>query len=389
MNPLDVLLLAFCVLASLEVSVLFFQTSLKLARLGVLEAQPELDSDLPLPSLSVVIAARDQASTLRDTVGSLLRQGYPDLEIVIVDDRSEDGTGALVDALAQESSQVKPVHIEVLPEGWLGKVNALRVGTERGTGELTLYTDADVVFAPDVVATAIGSLHRLGLDHLTIMPRIHHASFFHGVFVAALSVLGIWLWVPETFGEKGSGRSTGFGSFNLVRKAALDQTAGFAWLKMEVLDDRGLGLLLQQAGFRGAALLSTGELSVAWYGSVWEMVQGLEKNLFGGVTGYSFALAMLHLANVAALALGPAVALTSPYVWPLGALAIAGHVGFSLLAARRLDRSPLSFLLFPVGMVFVGLALVNSTLSFARHRGIVWRGTRYAADALRQGQRVR
>ena len=80
-------------------------------------------------------------------MSSLLAQDYPNLELILIDDRSTDGTGEIVDRLAADPRLVA-IHVEELPAGWLGKVNALRVATEAATGELILTTDADVHYAP-------------------------------------------------------------------------------------------------------------------------------------------------------------------------------------------------------------------------------------------------
>src|SRR4051794_37399796 len=73
------------------------------------------------PRLAVVIAARDEEAMIARAVRSLLDQDYPDLELIVVDDRSSDRTGAILDDLARDESHLRVVHIEALPDGWLGK----------------------------------------------------------------------------------------------------------------------------------------------------------------------------------------------------------------------------------------------------------------------------
>ncbi len=72
----------------------------------------------------------------------------------------------------------------------------------------------------------------------------------------------------------------GIGAFNLVKRSAFEKTPGFAWLRMEVIDDVGLGLMLKRSGFRTHALNGLGAVELNWYSSLWEMIKGLEKNLF-------------------------------------------------------------------------------------------------------------
>ena len=99
--------------------------------------------------------ACNEAAHLESAARTILDQDYPQLEIILVDDRSSDGTGALIDLLAREDARVKAIHIDKLPDGWLGKVHALQRGVERAEGEWLLFTDADVHFAPTMLRRAV------------------------------------------------------------------------------------------------------------------------------------------------------------------------------------------------------------------------------------------
>src|SRR5262249_8214682 len=111
-------------------------------------AMPVLERQSPpepvrWPRLTLVIAARDEAAELEAALRSRLAEDYPDLELVVVDDRSTDGTGAIVDRLAAEDPRIVPIHLKTLPEGWLGKLHAMHQGVQRARGEWILFTDAD------------------------------------------------------------------------------------------------------------------------------------------------------------------------------------------------------------------------------------------------------
>src|SRR6185503_6720653 len=98
------------------------------------------------PKLSIIIPACNEAASIEAAVTSRLAQDYPDFEVCVIDDRSTDGTGAIVDRLAEGDPRVRAVHITELPEGWLGKVHALHRGVSIATGEWLLLSDADVHF---------------------------------------------------------------------------------------------------------------------------------------------------------------------------------------------------------------------------------------------------
>src|SRR5689334_11686200 len=124
------------------------------------------------PRLSVVIPACNEAASIEASVKSRLAQDYPDFEVCVVDDRSTDGTSAIVDRLAQGDPRVRPLHITKLPEGWLGKVHALHQGASTATGEWLLFTDADVHFAPGTLRRVIAYCEARGIDFITTIPTI-------------------------------------------------------------------------------------------------------------------------------------------------------------------------------------------------------------------------
>ena len=112
------------------------------------------------PSLAVVIAARDEAAMIGRAVRSLLDQDYPVLDVIVVDDRSTDGTGAILDGLADEETNLSVAHVDELPDGWLGKTHAMQRGAEATDAAWVLFTDGDVILAPAHPAPARGRLCR-------------------------------------------------------------------------------------------------------------------------------------------------------------------------------------------------------------------------------------
>ncbi len=109
-----------------------------------------------IPSVTAVVPCRDEAAAVERAMRSVLAQELVELQVVAVDDRSSDGTGAILDRLAAGDPRLEVVHVEALPDGWLGKNHACHAGALRARGEWILFTDADVVFAPDALRRAVG-----------------------------------------------------------------------------------------------------------------------------------------------------------------------------------------------------------------------------------------
>ena len=110
------------------------------------DVPPAADADCP--SLSVVVPACNEAAAMEPALRSLLALDYPHLELIVVDDRSTDGTAAIVERLAAAHPQLRLLRVSELPSRWLGKNHALQVGSQAAGGDWLLFTDADVVFQP-------------------------------------------------------------------------------------------------------------------------------------------------------------------------------------------------------------------------------------------------
>ena len=125
-----------------------------------------LDREKSYPRLSVIIAARNEAGTIENALKSVLAQNYPNLEIILVNDRSNDGTDKILQKLAEKDPRVLIHHVEELPLGWLGKVNAMQQGFGKSTGVWLLFTDADVHFQEESLERIIDVAERSSVDYL-------------------------------------------------------------------------------------------------------------------------------------------------------------------------------------------------------------------------------
>src|SRR5690606_31145145 len=145
---------------------------------------------------------------------------YPDFEIVAVDDRSTDATGAILDRLAAEDPRLRVVHIAELPPGWLGKNHALWLGARESTGQWLLFTDADVVLEPTALGRAVEFARTRGLDHLTVAPQLVLPSLAVQAFVGTFLTLFSLFARPWRCRDPRSRAHLGIGAFNLLRREA-------------------------------------------------------------------------------------------------------------------------------------------------------------------------
>ncbi len=380
----------------LTLSALALAGWLLVARLGWLadRALPDLADQPPAeapPPLSVIVPCRDEARGVETAVGSLLSQALPGLEVVAVDDRSTDATGAILDRLAAADPRLTVVHVTALPQGWLGKNHALEVGARRAGGQWLLFTDGDVVFQPGALGRALGYATRLGLGHVAAAPRFVAPGFLERAFVTGFGAFASLAFQVHRLRLPGTEAFVGIGAFNLVRRADWERIGGHLPLRLEVVDDLKLGLVLRRSGVPQGALSGGALVTVRWQHGFWPSVLGLVKNAFAG-TEYRPWLALLAALLLLLGGLGPPLLLLAALWlrdWPAAALAGAAVLAAATVhggAARRLARgSGLEGLALPLAATLLAGVLVGSALIALWRGGVTWRGTTYPLGDLRRG----
>jgi cellulose synthase/poly-beta-1,6-N-acetylglucosamine synthase-like glycosyltransferase len=339
-----------------------------------------------LPRLSILVPACNEGDTVERAMRSLLALDYPDLEIIAIDDRSTDETGAILDRLAATDARLRVRHITQLPHGWLGKNHAMQVASEEATGAWLLFTDADVVFAPDTLRRAVAYACTRDVDHLVLSPRCETHDFWERLFVNYFGLMFSFRTRPWEVANPHSRAYVGLGAFNMVRADAYRRFGGHRALPMEVLDDSKLGKVVKRAGFR-QELLDGGDLiSVRWVVGLQGVINGMTKNAFAGFEFkllYEFGAILL----LAYTALYPVAALFLPG-WPTRLMALATLAVMVIAAGvmRRVTEANRWYGLgYPLAALILIYIMLRSTWRTYRQRGIIWRGTLYPLDELRKG----
>lgn len=339
------------------------------------------------PTVSVLVAARDEETAIESAMGSLLALDYPALEVIAINDRSSDGTGALLDRLAREHpGRLRVLHISELPDGWLGKCHALARGSEIARGEWLLFTDADVVFDQGSLRVAMAHACAHRADHVVFAPRLEWEHYIE----AALLTL-FWMSLAIAFRtwriETPSRRAfIGLGGFNMVRRRLYDRFGGHSTLRLEVADDMKLGYLAKKHGGRSVLVDSEGTVRVRWRNGTRDVIRGLERSGFAGVDFRWSAIVMsalffigIMLAPYALLVFGDS---TSRF---LAACALAALTIAYGVVARASKMPRWIGLLHPVACVLFAWAFVRSAIMTTRDGGLSWRGNFYSISELRRG----
>jgi glycosyltransferase involved in cell wall biosynthesis len=340
--------------------------------------------DGEMPSVSIVIAARNEARGIRPALRSVLAQRGASIEVIVVDDRSDDGTGAILDEMAAEEPRLRVVHVTELAAGWLGKNHALWLGAGAAQGELLLFTDADVVMTPDTVSRAAGYLVREEMDHLTVAPRVIMPGWLLQAFGVSFSIFFSLFTRPWKARDPRSRQHVGIGAFNLVRADAYRRMGTHRAIAMRPDDDVKLGKLVKKNGFRSDFVIGARNVSVEWYHSLREVIRGLRKNGFAGVD-YRLSVVLLATVGVIGCFIAPFVAVWVTEGWTRVMFAVAAGLMLLMYAgSARAQRLPAWHgVFFPIACVLFLVVVWNATLYALVNRGIEWRGTHYPLDELR------
>jgi hypothetical protein len=307
--------------------------------------------------------------------------------VIIVNDRSDDSTGSILDEISATTQSLEVIHISELPEGWLGKNHALWIGTQHATGELLLFTDADVMMAADTLKRAVNYLTEREIDHLAATPDVTMPSNFLNMFGATFGFIFALFTRPWKAADAKSSCHIGIGAFNLVRTDCYRQVGGHKTIALRPDDDLKLGKIIKKAGFRQEMVYGNGLISVEWYSSVREVVLGLEKNVFAG-TDYRLWLVVCGIVFHLVASLWPylAIVITSGATQWIYLTTVLVITVIAADSARFHGLKPWYALGFPLTIGLFVFIIIRSVYCNLNRRGIYWRGTFYSLEQLRRNR---
>ncbi|MDD3814360.1 MAG: glycosyltransferase family 2 protein [Desulfocapsaceae bacterium] len=358
--------------------------SLKLGSLG--DIAPTAAKDAPL--VSIIVPACNEAETIAPALATLLAQDYANLEIVVVNDRSTDGTGEILREMQLRYPELIVLDIDELPEGWLGKHHALHCGAALAQGDILLFTDADIHMQATTVGRAVNRLGQAGLDHLCLIFKNKATGWLLNSLILDAGSGLFLLFKPWLAGNPRSKRFMGVGAFNMVRRRAYEQVGGHAAIKAHPIDDLMLGKIIKEAGLRQECLSGYDFVTVNWYHSTGAMIDGLMKNIFA-LANFNTALALGGVLGLGLLTILPQWGLLfaqGPARLFFG-LTVALRLAFFSQAARHSGLSPWlapAALLTPYLTVYI---ILRATFLTLKNNGIFWRGSHYSLDELRRKNR--
>jgi cellulose synthase/poly-beta-1,6-N-acetylglucosamine synthase-like glycosyltransferase len=340
----------------------------------------------------VLIPARNEAHTIARCLDGVLAQEYPAYEVIVVDDASTDGTGAILARYAQQHSHLRVLNSAGPPPGWTGKAHACQQAAAAARGEWLLFLDADTVPQAGLIAALLHRSQRQQVDLLTVFPFLELESFWERAvlppFRAILHATYPFrrLNAPDVRPDEVAAN----GQCMLFRSAAYHAIGGHGAVQAAVLEDVHLARATRAAGYRTGAAEGSTYLRVRMYTNRREVFEGLMKNAAAGYTSggtrafwvgaYQFVLAFGPFWMLAAgLVL---LAQHNPAGWAalgLGLLVVGTALAYWMTLMRTVYRLPSSTgLLWPFGLACYGIIAARSLWQVRSGRGVIWKGRHYA-----------
>ncbi len=347
-------------------------------RLRFLADLPLPDAAWQVPRVSIIAPARNEERNLDAAVHTWRQLRYGDYEVIVVDDRSTDSTPGILERLVHDWTGLRVVTVTSLPERWLGKNHANHIAAAQATGDWILFTDADVLLAPDSLARAVAYAESEGLDHLVAGPEAIMPGRLLGQFPVYFGLLFSTLTRPWKVRDPSSSAHVGVGAFNLVRTRAYRACGGHEPIRLRPDDDLKLGKLIKRGGFVQDFVIGRGLVRVEWYSSWRELQTGLMKNLYAGVDYRPTVVAAGVVANLA-LGVWPWLALLVVHgaAWWLNVALCGLSVWEGWIAARYYGTARWAGLAMPLFALGGAWLMARALFLTHWHGGIRWRDTHY------------
>ena len=236
------------------------------------------------PKVSVIIPARNESRNIERCVRSVLGSAYPNFEVIVVDDHSDDGTGAIARGIAREDPRLRVVDAPALEGGWFGKQWACATGAREATGALLLFTDADTWHRPDLLPRTVNALFARGAELLSVVGSQEMRSFWERIIQPQMfALLSIRYGGSEHVSNtKRPVDAIANGQFILVRRDSYDAMGGHAAVRDRVAEDMAMAQLFVAARRRIALFVANDQLSTHMYASLSELIAGWGKNIYAG-----------------------------------------------------------------------------------------------------------
>jgi len=345
--------------------------------------------------VSVIVPARNEALMIGSCLTSIVEQTHRNLEIIVVDDQSTDGTAGAATSTLKGDVRATVVHGEELPEGWLGKSWACYQGFRVSRGEWLLFVDSDSVLARGAVERTLSYCQRRGKDALSIFPGGRLNGFWAKMVWPFMASLIRLLYPLRVINDRKGRSALAFGAFILIKRKAYMRMGGHEAVRADFVEDKRIGELLKEKGIPFGVLLDGGVITAGLagggLGAVWGSVKRIVSNPLRGrrATGLEFVISGLMLFVYPLLIL--LLALATPTVGDILRNLVVIAASISILSPAAIvtydirnttSRSYAFAILALAAGTIVVLGILRQLIGGSSYN---WRGRTYTLPPAREG----
>jgi glycosyltransferase involved in cell wall biosynthesis len=347
------------------------------------------------PRVSVLIAAKDEEDNIERAVRTMLDQDYPNFELIVINDRSEDRTAEILERIQAEQTdgRLRVVHIRELQDGWFGKNNAMHEGVAQATGEWLCFGDADCRQTSNhTLSVAVQHARARKADFLSVLPELETHGLWERIIQPVCGGLLVFWFRPDQVNDPANPIAYANGAFMLMSRACYDAIGGHTEVRTEVNEDMHMARLAKERRQRLLVVQNDGLYSVRMYSGFRQIWRGWSR-IFYGCFGTFRRLRITVLALLVMNIFPYASALIAALVLLFRGWSAAGMgwqaVGLASFAAVALQQSVIARFYrlsrtspwlaptFIVGTVICIGILFNAMLKLNGRTATTWRGTTY------------
>jgi chlorobactene glucosyltransferase len=356
-----------------------------------------------MPKVSIIVPVRNEEKYISKCLDSLLNQKYPNFEIIVINDSSNDGTWDIIRRYKENYEQsLKAINANPRPDGWIGKNWACFQGYLKATGDILMFTDADTIHSRYALSLAVGHLLNQNLDALTAMPRLICEDFWTKITLPVVWSISYVRYSPLRANNPDTTTGYFFGSFYIISRSVYEAVGTHEAVKGEIVEDGALGGMVKKEKFKLKVVRGEHHIDAIWardFSSLWHGLRRLMIPLYYQDKSHAtlvtitvffllltpFLLPPFSISYIAQISVNGDYNIISDFrIWD------AVLIGFSLIAIGLvitssaiqskyvLYNSPMNSLGAPMASFIISLAFISSIID-AKKSGIVkWKGRKYA-----------
>jgi chlorobactene glucosyltransferase len=367
-------------------------TYLRLRHSHSLDEESDVALENP-PLVSVIVPARNEAHNIARCVTSILLTTYPNLELIVVDDSSTDGTAQIARDAAQRDPRARFIKSPPLPDGWFGKQWACATGARVARGSVLQFTDADTVHGPDLVTRSMNAMRRTRAQLFSVAGRQELGGFWERVIQPQIfTILAMRYGGTESVTQATNVRDKiANGQCIFVTHDSYNAIGGHASVRTSVAEDMMLAQTFFAARKRVVLVLGVNQLSTRMYASLREIIGGWQKNVFaGGLDSVPFGKVgrtlfplfllmppLMELVPLLALVLAATGFATGGTLLLWAAISVAATLGWWIVVYVTVRENPLYALAYPLGALVLLYIFLTAVI---RGRRVSWKGRTYISQ---------